>query len=240
MDCLATADSIQISKEPLQYLDDGDFRYLGRPTNVRGCEKLARSEISSKLKEWLLLVDAQHLPKTCKLWLYQHFIVAKMSWYFTALDLTATFVKTLQSVSTKFLKNWSGLSRPANTSILFWGKSGQAGLHITNLVTFWKQMQIVRMDLLKNSADPRCRKLYDAHVQRQSTCRAGKIFSLPLATMEPLPKNQSPNWNQDSEPGRQSRTPKLRTAKRYKKTRELPVHLVKNARHLKFMYSLVQ
>ena len=24
-------------------------------------EKLARSEISSKLKEWLLLVDAQHL-----------------------------------------------------------------------------------------------------------------------------------------------------------------------------------
>ena len=161
--------NLQISKEPLQYLDDGDFRYLGRPTNVRGCEKLARSEISSKLKEWLLLVDAQHLPKTCKLWLYQHFIVAKMSWYFTALDLTATFVKTLQSVSTKFLKNWSGLPRPANTSILFLGKSGQAGLHITNLVTFWKQMQIVRMDLLKNSADPRCRKLYDAHVQRQST-----------------------------------------------------------------------
>ena len=73
--------NLQISKEPLQYLDDGDFRYLGRPTNVRGCEKLARSEISSKLKEWLLLVDAQHLPKTCKLWLYQHFIVAKMSWY---------------------------------------------------------------------------------------------------------------------------------------------------------------
>ena len=93
---------LQISKEPLQYLDDGNFRYLGRPTYVRGCEKLARSEISSKLKEWLLLVDAQHLPKTCKFWLYQHFIIAKMSWYFTELDLTATFVKTLQSVSTSF------------------------------------------------------------------------------------------------------------------------------------------
>ena len=68
--------------------------------------------------------------------------------------------------------------------------------------------------------------------------RAGKNFSLPLATMEPLPKNQSPNWNQDSKPGRQSRTPKRRTAKRckkkkqQKKTRELQVHLVKDARHL--------
>ena len=102
--------NLQISKEPLQYLDDGDFRYLGRPTNVRGCEKLARSEILSKLKEWLLLVDAQHLPKTCKLWLYQHFIVAKMSWYFTALDLTATFVKTLQSVSTKVSEELVGSS----------------------------------------------------------------------------------------------------------------------------------
>ena len=39
------------------------------------------------------------------------------------------------------------------------------------------------------------------------TPRAGKIFSVPLATMEPLPKNQSPNLNQDLKPGRQSRTP---------------------------------
>ena len=35
--------------------------------------------------------------------------------------------------------------------------------------------------------------------------------------MEPLPKNQSPNWNQDSKPGRQSRTPKRTIAKRCKK-----------------------
>ena len=47
--------------------------------------------------------------------------------------------------------------------------------------------------------------------------RAGKIFSVPLATMEPLPKNQSPNWNQDLKPGRQSRTPKRTVAKRCEK-----------------------
>ena len=47
--------------------------------------------------------------------------------------------------------------------------------------------------------------------------RAGKIFSVPLATMEPLPKNQSPNWNHDLKPGRQSRRPKRTVAKRCKK-----------------------
>ena len=58
----------------------------------------------------------------------------------------------------------------------------------------WKQMQIVRMDLLKKSADPRCRKLYDAHVQRQSTwtkkfppavehaCAATVVEANPLAS----------------------------------------------------------
>ena len=46
--------------------------------------------------------------------------LVKICWYFTALDLTATFVKALQSVSTNFLLYWLGLPRPAHTSILFW------------------------------------------------------------------------------------------------------------------------
>ena len=43
--------------------------------------------------------------------------------------------------------------------------------------------------------------------------------------MEPFPENQSPNWNQDIKPGRQSRTPKRTVAKRCKKKTWEPVHL---------------
>ena len=53
--------------------------------------------------------------------------------------------------------------------ILFLGKSGRAGLHITSIVTYWKQMQLVRLDILKHSADVRCCRLYDNLLQRQST-----------------------------------------------------------------------
>ena len=63
--------------------------------------------------------------------------------------------------------------------------------------------------------------------------RAGKIFSVPLATMEPLPKDQSPNWNQDLKPGRQSRTPKRTVAKRCKKnTRTGTLRLSKKCKTL--------
>ena len=137
--------------------------YLSTETN------LVRNEITATLERLLQQVDALHLPSTCKLWLYQHFVVTKLCWFFTALDLSQTFVKSLQSKATKFLKSWSGLPRSANTTILFLGKSGRTGLHVTNLVTYWKQMQLVRMDILKRSADPRCNRVYDALLKRQTS-----------------------------------------------------------------------
>ena len=67
--------NLNLSGRSLCYLDDGDFRYLGRPTNAAGCEKTTRNEITATLERLLQQVDALHLPSTCKLWLYQHFVV---------------------------------------------------------------------------------------------------------------------------------------------------------------------
>ena len=97
--------------QPLQYLDDGDFRYLELSRNVHGSEELACSTITSKLDEWLQLVDKQTLPNTSQLWLCQHFIIPKLSWYLTALDFKSAFVKRLRAKATNYLKKWSGLPR---------------------------------------------------------------------------------------------------------------------------------
>ena len=55
---------LTIAGQHLQYLDDSDFRYLGRPTNVHGWEELASSTNTSKLDKWLQIVDNQTLPTT--------------------------------------------------------------------------------------------------------------------------------------------------------------------------------
>ena len=159
---------LTISNEALQYLDDGDFRYLGRPTNVKHSESCCRSDIEAQLLQWLKTINDLDLPSTSKLWLYQHFVVSKLAWPFTSLDLSLTFVQQLEAVATRFLKQWSGLPRPANTAILHLGSSNRAGLHIKQLTTFWKQMQIVRLDILKSSSDPRCSRLYDRLLAKQS------------------------------------------------------------------------
>ena len=158
---------LTISAELLQYLDDGDFRYLGRPTNVHGSESRSRKAIESNLRAWLDCVDGLCLPATAKLWLYQHLIVAKLSWSFTSLDLSLSFAKHLEAMAVAYLKRWSGLPHPANVAILHTGSSRRAGLRITHLATFWKQMQAVRLDILHQSADSRCSRLYDRLLLRQ-------------------------------------------------------------------------
>ena len=89
------------------------------------------------------------------------YIMSKLAWPFTSQDLWPTFVQQLEAVATRFLKQWSGSPRPANTAIVHLGSSNRAGLHITQLTTFWKQMQAVWLDIVKNSSDPRCSRLYD-------------------------------------------------------------------------------
>ena len=57
------------------------------------------------------------LPATAKKWLYQHLIVAKLSWHFTSLDARLPFAKNLQALAVAYFKRWQGHAQ--QTSPLF-------------------------------------------------------------------------------------------------------------------------
>ena len=127
----------------IRYLDDGDFRYLGRLLNTAASEITSRCQLQKKLDALLSLLDKTLLPATSRLWLYHHFVVPKLSWAFLTPDLTLTFVKKLQAKLLVFLKKWVGLPRCANTAILFLGDRHRHGLKVHNLCTYWKQQQVL-------------------------------------------------------------------------------------------------
>ena len=162
---------MSIAGSNIRYLDDGDFKYLGRLLNTAASEITSRSQLQNKLDSLLSLLDSSLLPGTSRLWLYHHFVVPKLSWTFLTMDLTLTFVKKLQARSLVFLKKWSGLPRCANTAILFVGDRLRPGLKVHNLCTYWKQQQGVKFELLRTSTDPRCRKLYTVILARQGSWR---------------------------------------------------------------------
>ena len=158
---------LHIAGGKIQYLGGNDFKYLGRPLNSDASELASRQNLDEKLRALLATLDEVQLPASCRVWLYHHFVVPKLSWAFSTLDLTLTFVKKLQAISLSHLKNWVGLPRCANSAILFVGDRSRPGLRVHNLCTFWKQQQHIKLDLLKNSKDSRCKKVYDIVLARQ-------------------------------------------------------------------------
>lgn len=159
---------LTISTQQIQYLSpDIDFKYLGRFVNTRSSEINSRQCLSELLSSLLDITDKQLLPGPAKLWLYNHFVITKISWPLLILDLSLSFVKKLHAQALVYLKRWSGLPRCANTAILFSGGDKRPGLRLRNICTYWKQQQNIKLSLLHNSDDARCRSLYDTICQRQ-------------------------------------------------------------------------
>ena len=160
---------LTITGKPLRYLDEGNFKYLGRPLNTQLSEDACRKDIKATLIALLEKLNNAALPSTAKLWLYHHFCTTKLSWFLLVNDLTLTFVKDLQATALTFLKSWSGLPRCANSAALFVGDRGRFGLQIRNLETLWKQQQNIKLSLLRSSGDHRCQDVLELICQRQGS-----------------------------------------------------------------------
>ena len=158
---------LTIAGKSLQFLGSDNFKYLGRPVNCDLSEHLSRQSIMSYLSSMLNKLETAALSVSAKLWLYQHFVIAKLAWPPQANDLCLSFVKELQARATKSLKRWAGLPRCANPSILFVGNRNQTGLRVKSLTTLWKQQQHVKFNLLQTSLDPRCKSVAAVICKRQ-------------------------------------------------------------------------
>ena len=69
-----------------------------------------------------------------KIWLYNHFIVAFITWPFMIYDLPISFGEELKTVATKYLKRWLGITKSITESVLYRSK-GHFGLGLIDLVT---------------------------------------------------------------------------------------------------------
>ena len=160
---------LTIAGEPIQYLGDHDFKYLGRQMNTQLSENTCRNDIKTNLVALLKRLDDADLASTAKLWLYHRFCTTKLSWFLLMNDLTLTFVQELQAIALKFLKSWAGLPRCTNSAVLFVGERNRFGLCIRNLETLWKQQQHIRLSLLHSSTDHRCKAVLEIICKRQGS-----------------------------------------------------------------------
>ena len=108
-----------------------------------------KEETIEKLQSLLALVDGTKLVGWMKLWLYNHYIVTKLSWYLMMYDFSFSFVSSLEKQARRYLKKWSGLARCANVQVLYQTHRNK-GLNLKNVVTFFKQMQLTKLLLIRS------------------------------------------------------------------------------------------
>ncbi len=184
---------LQISGKQMAFLlnpQNGDsfksshFKFLGRQIHAQLQEKEIMKQLETKFLSQVEMLEKCLINGFMKLWIYQHYILAYLSWPFLIYDLNLSFAKSLTVKVMPKLKAWSGVGRAVETGLLFRDRKN-FGLGLTSVTDHYQRMQIVKCDLLSNSDDPNIRTLFETRVKRERAStrvwRATKLHSIAVA-----------------------------------------------------------
>ena len=175
---------LDVAKDP-KSLEYDHFKELGRFIGVDLKEDKIKAEISRRLNADMELVEGSGVNGLCKLYIYEHFVIPRLSWVFLVHNLTLFFVRELDKYVISRLKRWAGLYRNSDVGALF-RRRDHLGLQLTSLELHYQRMQMTKCCLLENSQDEKVRELYD-HYKTYSLQYVTK-WSGPkeLANLEPI------------------------------------------------------
>lgn len=115
---------LQLNGKPFQFVGDDSklFKFLGRLMEIDLKTTHARAALRSRLVELLELVD-KTLHGWQKAWLYNHYVVSKLSWMLMVYELPLSYLDTLEEDCTRKLKKWVGLARSGATGVMYLPRS---------------------------------------------------------------------------------------------------------------------
>ena len=142
------------------------FKFLGRWIHFFAKEKGVQKLIENKFQNDIETVDKSLVNGIMKAWLYQFYILSRLSWLFLVHDLNHSLAERLTIRATAKLKKWLGVYSSADIGILYRPKS-DFGLGLTSVVTHFEKMQIVKCELLKNSVSDDIKTIYARLQERQ-------------------------------------------------------------------------
>ena len=166
---------LKIGDTIIPFLWDADFvfKFLGRLIQADLGDDRIRETIKGVFLSMMDLIDSTKLTGPMKAWIYEMYIMAKISWQLLIHDLPISWVESqLYAPASRYLKKWLRLAKPANINIFYRSKE-HFGLHMKHLPTFAKIAQTRRAHLVKYSDDPALRQIYAARMTRQAEEKTG-------------------------------------------------------------------
>jgi len=165
-------------------LQSDHFKELGRWISADLTEDKMKVEIAKRFSADLGKIEQSGVNGLCKLFLFEHFVVSRLSWVFLVHDLSVSFIKDLDKKLIPRLKVWAGLFRGSDLGTLF-RRRDHLGLQLTSMLLCYKHMQLVKCCLLENSTDPIVRDVYA--LKKEHVSAFTSRWTAPKALADLLP-----------------------------------------------------
>ena len=150
--------------------DDRWFKFLGRYILADLSETKAQQLMKKLFEESGTTIDACLLQGKHKVWLWENYVMGKVSWLFLIHDVVPSFVKTqLQPIQTRWYKRWFGYPLRANTTIFYRSRANH-GLQLKQATQFHIENRLIRRHILSTSNDPQVRAIHQ-HVNDEQSAR---------------------------------------------------------------------
>ena len=163
--------NLTLSGQPIPYLGDTTFRFLGAPVAIHSTSAETREHLITKLSTMLQKVDDTAITRQQKLKIFKVSICPRLTWDLSISDLPVSWLQNnLQPIATRYLKKWSGLSRSADPNRLFLPKSN-GGLELPHLVTVYKKIHAAKAGSQMYSRDSTVQAIATQDTLREANLR---------------------------------------------------------------------
>ena len=96
------------------------FKHLGRILSENLCEDRAKDRLIAMVHRAESTIGKVPLEGSQKVWIWDSYVTAQISWVSLINDIAPTCVDTLQAIQTRCFKKWLGYARTVNSSIFYW------------------------------------------------------------------------------------------------------------------------
>lgn len=137
------------------------FLYLGRYFDFEMCNKEHYQEIlKNVLSEYLTSINNLPLHPKNKLKIYQRYVLPKLSWHFTVIGTSLTWIKqNLDNMVSKFLRSWLTIPISGSLNLITLSRD-KYGFSIIMTSSKAVQCRTTFRQILKNSPNSDIREIY--------------------------------------------------------------------------------
>ena len=129
---------------------------------------MIKSPVKRDFLDEVRIVDRLPLNGLMKLWIYQYYLLAHLSWPPDDPCLSRSFAVELTETVNHKLKKWAGLYKSADLGCMFRSRSLPGSLGLTSVTSHFEKIQVIKCSILKDSQDPDVKHVYEAKSKRTS------------------------------------------------------------------------